>query len=89
MQSFEDALTSQFNLEPNLKHAHRDVWRILAEPDGRRKHRQLLAMESNVRLHQNLPDMSVTFDWSSVDWGAILLDVLKVLAALLPFLLLL
>ncbi len=67
-------------------HESRRLLAILDAPDSRHRDRQLHRMERHARVHLDLAD-GAQIDWQSIDWAKVFDVLVKVLIALLPFLL--
>ena len=90
--SFKQALID-FSTTPNatkntILHIHVDrLQMVLGWPDSPRKDRVMARMERHAAAALNQP-VGTLIDWSNVDWHTVIVDVIRVLAAILPLLLL-
>lgn len=92
--SFADNLRAQLEAEPKLRRKGARILAILNARPSKRRTRRIERMEAHARAELNENNMGQqifgpdTIDWSMVDWSAVLLTIVKVLLALLPFILL-
>ena len=85
--SFETELRKALNDAPSEdKQDARRIKRILDMPASPRKKRILARMERHVAVQLDMKG-DAKIDWKTIDWSAMLSTIIKVLAALLPFLL--
>ena len=92
--NFEQALREQLEATADLRRRGKKILAILNARPSKRRTRQIDRMERHVVAHLGSdyfgpdPDpIMVGIDWSSIDWSAVLQVILKLLLALLPFIL--
>lgn len=93
--AFEDNLREQLEAQPKLRRKAARILAILNARPSKRRTRRIAAMERHAKAELTEDNMGAQFaasgeiDWSAVEWQTILLTIVQVLLALLPFLLLL
>lgn len=91
-ETFAGNLRSQLLHKPSLSHDEKKILAIIESRPSRRRTRRIAAMESNVKeqlLNKRKlpPSFGFRIDWSQIDWPTVFQWVLKILIALIPFLL--
>lgn len=90
---FETALREQLNARPKSRFRGRWAQRLLKlvnGPPSAKRTRILARLESHARAHlvsEGMASATGAIDWSSIDWNKVFDTILKILMALLPFLL--
>ncbi|VTT98956.1 unnamed protein product [Gemmataceae bacterium] len=84
--TFEEALRDQIESRPETIRSQR-VLKVLDMEDGPRRDRILARMERHAAAHLDLAGDAKGIDWSAIDWAKLFEQLLKILTALLPFLL--
>jgi hypothetical protein len=84
MATFEEALRTQIESKPTRKLRAKRILNILNKPDSARRRFLLKRMENHAAAQLDVNP--VGFDWSTVDWSKLFDMLLKILLALLPFL---
>lgn len=88
---FETALREQLETQPRGRIRGKRLLKILDSKPSKRRTRILARLEAHARTHLVSEGVvgadAVGFDWSSVDWQKVFDVILKILLALLPFLL--
>lgn len=86
---FASNLRNNLEAQPRLRFRGRRLLAFLNTPDSPEKQAKLVSMEHHSKVHLNMPHKTmVTFDWSSIDWLAIIGGLLKFLLKILPLFLL-
>ena len=92
---FRTNLIAVLESTPDLRRRSKKILAVLKGPKSRRRDRTVERMENHVwiTLDFTLADQVYSmssdcpFDWSTIDWPAVIEVVLRLLLALLPFLL--
>ncbi len=84
--TFEEALRDQIEGRPDTIRSRRVLAVLDMEPSARRD-RILGRMERHAAAHLELKGEPGKIDWGAVDWAKVFDLVMKILAAILPFLL--
>ena len=94
--SFEYNLRQQLESDPVGIRQGKRILAILNARPSKRRTRRIAAMESNVKeqlenkgLWPAFAEYGSSIDWSTIDWSVVFMFVLKILLALIPFLLIL
>ncbi len=87
MTLFEDGLRNALEADPALSRKGRRILEILNAPRTARRARRIARMEAHARvfLGKDAPQYS---DWSDFDWSSFIGILVRILLALIPFLLL-
>lgn len=87
---FETALREQLETQPRGRIRGRRLLKILDSKPSKRRTRILARLESHARAHlvsEGMASATGAIDWGSIDWSKVFDTLLKILMALLPFLL--
>ena len=84
--SFEHNLRQQLEADPKLRRRGLRILAVLNERPSKRRTRRVARMEAHSAAHLGLTG---AIDWSKIDWQKVVMAVLQMLLALLPFILML
>ena len=84
--TFEQALREQLEATADLRRRGKKILAILNARPSKRRTRQIDRMSAHTAAHLGI-DEGLGIDWSVIDWSAVLQVILKLLLALLPFIL--